>query len=417
MPVSDQHNRRPRLFYGWIMVVVAFVTLGAGAGGLAYSYSVVIVTINQDFEASRLQQMLPMTLMMLGGAIAAPYLGPKIDKYPLRRFMLAGAACLALGIVLLSLAPAMEYVIAIYGLILAPVHALLGTLCSSVLISRWFKRRLSLAMGIASIGVSAGGFVLPPLIEWLASSYGWRHAFQLLSLLAVITLMPLITLVVDRPELKGLQPDGGPLPADDEPAKATGAVFNKTSTILRNRNFWLVSLCVGMLFGIYAAILSNLLPVVMLKGLSSRQGAFLVSTISGVGIAGKLLFGMITDRIDLRIGLAITIVLVISGISVYMLGSEMTHFLWGSVALGLAVGNMLPVWSALIAALFGVTNYGRVMGLMHPIHVVFNVCALPLTGFLFDRPGSYTLPFSLFLGVLTVALLCIPAIQMPKRTS
>ena len=394
------------------MVAVAFFALGITSGGLTYSYSVVTVILNQEFHVSQFQLMLPMTLMTLAGTVLSPVIGPKVDRYPIKWFMLAGACSLALGLLLISFAPAMSFVTAVYALVMPLVHAMMGTLCCSVLVSRWFSKRLSLAMGIASVGLSVGGFVLPPLINFLCDSFGWREAFQWMSLMVLVVMLPLAALVVDRPDKKGLRIDNAaPQLAEEKSAVQATGHFNNTSTILRNRNFWLIGFTVAILFSTYTALLSNLMPLVLRRGVDAHEGALLVSLISGVAIAGKLLFGVISERIELRIMLAATIVLVIAGMAIYLFGQSYTHFVIGSVVFGLAVGNMLPVWGALIAAFFGVANYGRVMGLMGSLNVILNVMALPFIGALFDLTGSYAVPIGVFMGLLLVSLLAVPAIR------
>lgn len=410
MSDTQDSQNQSRIFYGWWMVVVAFITLAVSAGSLTYSYSVITVTLNQEFQVSQFQLMLPLTLMMLAGAVLSPFFGARIDKYPIKWFVLAGSCCLALALFLISLATKMFYVTVIYVLLMAPVQALMGTLCASVLVSRWFSRRLAFAMGLASVGASAGGFIVPPLISFLCDTYGWREAFQMLSLGSLLLLLPLVTIVVDRPEQKGLQVDGDAPPAEKSKT-VSGAKFNKTSTILRSRNFWLISGCVGMLFAAYSALISNLLPIVIEQGLSAHDGALLVSLISAIAVAGKLMFGIFIDRMDLRVCLAMTVLLVVIGMVVYLLGSSFPHFVIGSVILGLAVGNMLPTWSAMIAHFFGVANYGRVMGLMGPINVLCNFVSLPMTGFLYDVTGSYVAPLMIFIVLLTISLCWLPAIK------
>lgn len=410
IPVAEGSAQRGGLFYGWIMVAVAFVAQGVSAGGLTYSYSVITVTLNDEFEVSRLQLMLPMTAMTLVGAFISPLLGPRLDSNPIKWFMFAGAMCLGLGLWLMSLVPSMPYVVAIYALLMAPVQGLLGALCCSVLLSRWFSSKLALAMGVAAIGTSIGGFAIPPLIEWLNQSYGWREGMRYMSMAVFFAVVPLTLLVCDRPALKGLFPDGAS--ADPVlPNAMITSVFNNTKVILRSRQFWLLSLTMGFLFSAFTALITNLLQLVMAHEVSRQDGTFLISLMSAIGIAGKLGFGAIADRVDLRKALAASVVLVMLGLGIYMLGSTYSHYVLGSVALGLSVGGMLPVWGALIAKLFGATNYGRVMGMMGPVIVLCNVVAVPLTGFLYDQYTSYVPAFSLFIALLAVSLLWIPMIK------
>ena len=308
----------------------------------------------------------------------------------------------------MSWAPSIYFVFAVYALLFAPVMHLLGILCCSVLVSRWFVRKLALAMGIAAIGTSVGGFIFPPLIEWLSDAYGWREGLRYLGVAMFLMVVPLTLLVYDRPQSKGLFPDG----ADSEPdvSHAPGAgEFSSTALVLRNRQFWLLVSTIAMLAGGFNSVLSNLMPLVMSYGISSQDGALLISTIAASGIAGKLIFGAVADHIDMRYGLAAAVILEMIGIGIFVWGDRYSLFFVGSAVLGLSAGGILPVWGAMVANLFGSVNYGRVMGLMSPLASLGVVLAVPLTGLLFDRTGGYTVPLSLFVLLLAIALLWIPA--------
>jgi MFS family permease len=152
------------------------------------------------------------------------------------------------------------------------------------------------------------------------------------------------------------------------------------------------------------------MPLVMAYDISSQDGALLISVIAALGVAGKLLFGAVADRIDMRYGLAAAVVLILAGIGLFLWGTRYSHFVIASAVLGLSVGGILPVWGAMIASLFGAGNYGRVMGLMSPIPALTVVLTVPLTGFLFDLTGGYLVPFSLQMGLLAISLCWIPAI-------
>ncbi len=410
---TDQNNTNattPGWYYGWIIVAVAFVTQAVTMGGIIYSYSVIAVILNDEFAVSRLQLMLPMTLMTLMGVFYAPVIGAKLDKYPVRYFMMAGTFLLMTGLLLLSMVSAFYHVILVYAFLLAPVNVLLGSLCCSVLISRWFSSKLALAMGIAAIGVSIGGFLIPPLIEWLNQQYGWRDSMRLLSLAVVVLIGPLTLLIYDKPQQKGLFADGAKL-APDTTAMPAGAEFDSTKAVLRNKSFWLLAISMGVLFSSYSAIISNLLPLVVLQDVAREDGVLLISIMAATGIAGKLVFGAVADRIDMRVALAAAVILLMSGIGLFIVGSNYSQFVVASVVMGLSAGGLSLIRGAMIALLFGVANFGRVMGMMNPVIISFNLMAVPFTGYLFDKTGSYTMPFTVFVVCLALSLLWIPAIK------
>ena len=388
------------MFYGWLLVGAAFLVLMVSSGAIMYSYSVVAVPLGAAFDASRMTMMLGITGMTLAGGLLSPFMGSLIDRWSLRLMMFLGAAGLALGYILLSFTTASWQVPIIYAALMMLGINLLGPLTTSTLLARWFSRRRGMALGIAAVGTSVGGFVFPPLVQWLIDSLG---------LGSLLLTLPAVWLVANRPADRGLHPDGDAPPASSGPLPPPLS----TAALLRERNFWLVALSISLLFGVYSALLANLAPFALDAGSTPERAAFLISAIALAGIAGKLGFGAIADRVDLRAGLAASMALVIAGLVFYVVGGSYSMLLFGSISIGLAAGGMLPVWGALLAVLFGAANYGRVMGMMNPVIMPMTLLGPPLAGLVRDATGSYSGAFLGFVVALLVGLVLLPMIRMP----
>lgn len=303
----------------------------------------------------------------------------------------------------------------IYAVFMSISSVMLGPLAASTLLARWFTKRRGLAMGLAAVGTSLGGFLFPPLLQFLIDSFEWRTAFRLLAGVILLLLIPLIGLiVVDWPEQKGLLPDGDSHVPETDSNAAPAPQFDSVGAIMGERNFWTIAIFMGILFSTYSMLLSNLAPFAIDSGASSDQAALLISIIAVMGLTGKLLFGTIADRVDLRFGLAGSAILLGCGLICYLGSDNFNLLLAGSVLVGLAAGGMLPVWGALMAQAFGVGSYGRVMGLMSPVIMPFNIASPPLAGAIYDATGSYQLTFVLFSGFLVLAVCILPFIRLQK---
>lgn len=397
------------MFYGWYLAIVAFLLLMVSNGAIMYSYSVVAVPLGLEFEASRVTMMLGITLMTLAGGIMSPLFGSLIDRWSLRSMMLIGVFGMSGGYFLLSFTTASWQVPLIYGALMMLGLNLLGPLTTSTLLARWFSRKRGMVLGLAAIGTSVGGFVFPPVIQWLIDAYEWRDALRILALGCLILTIPAVMLVVNSPKERGLGADGVALDAD-APLVLPEAITFKS--LLADRNFWLIALVMSLLFCAYTGVLSNLVPLALNKGLSAEQGAFLISILAVAGIAGKIGFGTIADRVDLRLGYAASIVCVIIALLLFATTSNLSTFMLASGFMGFATGGMLPVWGAILAILFGAANYGRVMGMMNPVIMPLTLVGAPLAGYIFDVTGGYAPAFVLFAGGLVLALIALPFIRM-----
>lgn len=402
-------------FFGWWQVLVALLVQAVATGTIAYSYSVIVVPLSGEFETTRMMLMLGMTAMTLAGGLLSPWLGATIDRYSLKRMMMLAAISLGMGFFALSFINGIWQMPLIYGIFMSVSSVILGPLSASTLLARWFHKRRGLAMGLAAMGTSIGGFLFPPLLQFFIDSFEWRMAFRLLAGVILLILVPLIGLLAtDWPAQRQLFADGDDTPPSLASGAASAPVYDSVRSIIREKNFWAIAMVMGVLFSTYTMLLSNLAPFAIGSGASAEQAALLISIIAVMGLTGKLLFGTIADRVDLRFGLAGSSALLALGLLCYLRPDNFSYLIAGSVLAGLAAGGMLPVWGALMAQAFGVNSYGRVMGLMNPVVMPFNILSPPLAGAIFDRTGSYHLTFILFIVMLLLSICILPLIQLRR---
>jgi len=409
------HGAGAPFFYGWWLVGAGFLLQGVVTAAVSYSYGLVLAPLAAEFRASRFEMMLGITACTLASGLTSPFLGIAIDRRPLRALACIGVAMLALGFLALSLAGTMWHVTAAYAVFMSTAMILMGPTLVSPMLARWFLRRRGLAMGVAALGTSVCGFALPPLLQAGIDGLGWRSAFQLFAAGTTLLLLPLAWLLLeDSPSGRGLAPDGaGPASAARAaPAAAPGGA--STAEILRQGNFWMVAITLGVLFSVYSSLLSNLAPLATGHGVTAERAAYLISTVALFGVAGKLGFGAVADRVDLRAGLAAAVLLVIASLGLLMSATGYVALLAASAALGLAAGGMLPVWGALLAVLFGAANYGRVMGLMNPVMMPVVLLGSPFAGWSYDLSGDYVLACGVFAGLLALSLFALARVRMPQ---
>jgi MFS family permease len=408
---------RQRIFLGWYQVLVAFLIQAMGSGALYYSYSVLVVPFSEAFEPSRMVLMLGITAMTLLSGIISPWLGAAIDRHSVRNLICCGVMAMALGFFSLSLVTAIWQMPLIYPVMMSWGAVLLGPLSASTLLSRWFVRRRGLAIGIAAMGTSLGGFLFPPMIQWLVDAFEWRTAFQLLGLFILLVTLPVVWLLtVDRPGDRNLKPDGIE-DFDEHTNEVPVSAFSSTTDVLKNRSFWLIALVMSVMFGVFTATMANLVPFALDLGITPDRGALLLSNMAVMAVPGTLLFGYLADRVDVRLVLGLVIVTIVSGLASLSDEPAYTRMVAGSVLIGLGGGGMLPVWGAMLGRIFGAWNYGRVMGLMNPVIMPFNLLTPPFAGWVQDVSGSYHWAFMVFAGLMLISLFALPFVEKRAETT
>ncbi len=405
------------IFRGWQVLGATVFTQALQAGLLIYAFGVIILPFQAEFGASRQSLMFATVLLSLASNLLSPFAGIWVDRSDVRRIMTIGAFLLALGFVALSRVTALWQVLAVFALLLPPANLLLGQLTASALMTRWFRRLRGRALGLSAIGTSIGGFLFPPLLAALIEQLGWRNAYLAVGGAIAVIAIPVIQLfVTDRPDVVGLNPDGDDAaPSDSEKVDLQSRWT--TAAILRAPMFWQIGIVIGIVLAVYMAMLSNLVPHATDQGIAPPRAALLVSLLAILAIAGKLGFGFLAERLDLRAGLWSAMGLMAIGFLGLLSARSYPGIALACLPLGLAAGGLLPIWGAMIAQGFGAADYGRALGLINPVMMPFTFAAPPVTGWVFDTMGNYDWAFRGFLVALIIAALLLATLKLPARES
>jgi len=393
------------MYYGWVIVAATFIGMGFQAGFYAYAFSLFVVPWQEAFAADRASVMLSMTLSTFIGLVSAPVIGKLVDRVSARALLSTGAAVHTLGFYLMSIATELWHLIAAFGVFMSIGTQLLGNMASGATVSRWFTTSRGKALGISTIGTSIGGMVFPIFVgQWIAED-GWRSALQFLAVGHAIIVLPMMLALIRQPPVleTGLSQVGA------------GEQEWTMPILLRNRNFWSLVPSIGMLMAVYAAVLANLSPYGASIALSEAESARMITVVAFAGIVGKLMFGVLSDRISLKIGLWSAQALVALAVLMMALVPGPMMAMLAAVALGLAAGGLLPVSGAMVAKLFGTVSFGRVMGLMTPFTIILVMPGFTLAGALYDLRGDYTLCFLIFAGLLGLGALAAVPLTLPEE--
>ena len=400
------------IFAGWWQVAIGMLTQATATGTIVTCFSVIAAPLAKEFGASRRELGLVMTLTLLIGALISPMLGTAMDRFSIRKIMLAGGAALAAGYLALSFANSMAGMFVAFGLLLAFANAALGPLSYSTLLPRWFVARRARAFGLTVAGYAIGGLFLPPLFAFMIDSFGWRNAVRLFAAFVILVLIPLIAwLVIDRPSDAGLYPDGRAQPSGVT-TSAAAEPPQSTRTLLQDRNFWVITICICTVLLGSAGLLSNMVPFALSRGFTAKQGALFLTCFSAGSLTSKVLYMFFGDRLNPRAGLAAGLLFFTVSSGFFLRGHTYPVLLTASFVFGMAVGTSLPLWSYLTARVFGTANVGRVFGLMNVVTMPFSLSAPPLMGAIFDRTGAYDGGFILYICLGLAALLLVPRLRV-----
>jgi MFS family permease len=408
------------MFYGWRIVSVVFLTHFISVGLVFYSYGVFFKTLAAEFGGSRLGVATGLVIMSVMVAVISPYLGRRVDRGSIRKIMCGGACLMAAGFFAAAGIGALWQFYLLMGTLLAVGSAMLGALAGSALITNWFSERRGVALGISGMGISLSGLAMAPVATLLIAAIGWRGTYLIYGAVTLATVVPAVWFVVvpDGAEASArpsaAREAAAPRSAEARPVDAAPSLDWSVRGTLRELNFWVISLVIGLNFCGNGAVLTHIIPHATDIGFEPMKAAWVLSTMAGFGVLGKVLFGWIVDRVPKRVAIWIATGLQGLGVALILNVEEYGSLLLAGTVFGLGMGGVIPLWGALIGAGFGRQPFGRVMGLMSPVMLPIHVVGIPYAGWIYDRTGSYEIAFLTFIGVYALAMAALLLLRLPE---
>ena len=411
-PVPSRLARLP-VFYGWIIVAAAFVTMAVGVNART-AFSLLFPPILTEFGWERGVVAGVFSFGFFVSAFLSPFVGRLMDRRGPRFVVEIGAILLTIGLALAPLSREPWQLYLTLGMLVGAGGNLLGYGVQSQFIPNWFVRRRGLAIGIAFSGVGIGSIVLLPWLQHVISHDGWRSACWLLALITLIVVVPLNLLLRRRPQEIGLQPDGDAAPdtpAAGKPARnivdpAWAATEWTLKRALRTAPFWWIALGYGC--GLYAwyAVQIHQTKYLTEIGVSANEAAFALGLVSLLGVPGQIIFGHVSDRIGREWVWAIGCAgFVICYLALIALQAGPTP--WLLYAMVLAQGflgySMTSVLGPIVAEIYEGPHFGAVFGSVMLAAIGGGAAGPWVTGILYDVTGNYIGAFWLAAGLALVS--------------
>lgn len=407
-------KRSDPTFVGWRMVAVAFFVDFIAVGFFFYSYGVFFKAIAAEFGDSRLGVSIGISVTQGVGAVLAPFIGRALDRYPLKRVIATGAIAMGSGFLLLGFVQTPLQFYLVLGVFIGFGAGAMGQLATSKLVSNWFVLKRGTALGIAATGISVSGVIMPATTAWLIGEFGWRNGFITYGIITLIVVVPVVLrLVISRPEDIGLLPDGETEATTLPPPKPA----LRTREFISNPNFWFLVAIIGLLFCIQSATLIHMVPQLTDRGIDLVSASFIASCTAFFGILGKLIYGALVDRWDVRRALWLGIGFQVTGQLFMLLTDGYAGFLVGASLFGFGMGGIVPMQGAVVGAAFGRESFGRVLGAMRPAMSVIHLIGVPFAGWMYDVTGSYDPAFQTFLVLYLVTAMVVAGLKVETRSA
>lgn len=419
MSVSKGPPIRTPFFYGWVVVIVAFITLGI-AVNTRTAFSLLYSPILAEFAWDRGVTAAAFSVGFMASTAAVPFIGMAIDRTG-PRYVLAAAALLVAsglwGVTQISTPLGLYLTI---GLLTVGASMPMTYIGHSMFLPNWFARKRGLAVGIAFSGVGVFSIVMFPALQTMIEQAGWRNACIALAIICVGLLVPL-NLIFQRgkPADIGLEPDGD---RDGEALSAKGSkppvIVDKEwaardwtlAAAMRTGRFWW--LACGYFFGLFIwySIQVHQTRYLIDTGFGAKEAAFALGLVGLAGIVGQIGIGAISDRIGREWAFTLAALgFVICYGALIGLGHYPSRTLMYAMvgAQGLLGYGLASLYGPIPAEIFAGRSVGAIIGTLSTVANMGAAIGPWMLGYVHDVTGSYQPGFIAILIMCFAAILCI----------
>jgi MFS family permease len=395
-------------YYGWVVLGVAALAMVGTLPGRTQGLGLITEPLLRDLAVDRVRFAQINLVATLAGSAFCFGIGGLVDRRG-SRIVLTSLALLLGGVVI-----AMSSVRGVMLLlVLITLTRGLGqsalSIVSLAMPGKWFRRRLTWAMGVYALVMSIGFMIAFPIVGAVVLSRGWRVAWAGIGVALVVGLAPIAWLFV-RPDPEAN--DELEAPAADAPGG--GAATDATlATALRSPAFWVFGLA-SSLYGLVASGIGLFNESILAeRGFTPDiyYNALAVTAITG--LAGNFVAGAWADRGSLRRVLVVALLLLTGALTALPHVTTTAHVIAQAVAMGVAGGFVMVVFFSFWGKAYGRAHLGRIQGVAQALTVFASAIGPLLLAWCVESTGSYAAAFYTLAAVLLLLALAALVVRVP----
>lgn len=378
------------LSYRWV-IVAAGALMSCVAIGTMFSLAIFLEPMALDTQWSRAGISSAMTLNFLVMGLGGFAWGALSDRFGARIVVAIGAALLGLALVVASRAGSLMTFQISYGVLVGlAASAFFAPMIA--LTTAWFDTHRGFAVSLVSAGMGVAPMTISPFARWLISAYEWRTAMFDIGIMAWVLLLPAVLLVRQPPK---------PAIADAASAPVAEGAGMNVGQALRSPQFIVLGLTFFACCAAHSGPIFHMVSYAMLCGVAPMAAVTIYSVEGLAGLGGRLLYGVLADRLGVKpvlvVGLAIQAIVIAAYLSV----SQLDQFYMLAVIFGATYGGVMPLYAVLAREYFGQRILGAVFGAATMASSLGMALGPLAGGMVFDAYASY---HWLFIGSALIGL-------------
>lgn len=375
------HDRFP----GWRVVTGCFIVLTTSSGLGFYGLAVYLNAFSRERGWAVASVSLATTVFFLVGGASGVVAARLIVRYDVRYVIVVGGFVAGAALAVLGQVQERWQLYIVYT-VFAAGWAASGLVPVTTVVTRWFHTKRSVALSVASTGLSAGGILITPAAKWLLDRQGLESGTPWLGLLYVLGVVPFaLVLVRPDPAALGWMPDGERSVVGVSAPTPTGMPF---ADAVRTRFYTAVTIGYVLALGSQVGGIQQLIRLAEER--TDRNTAALATLVlAGTSVVARLIGGKVVTIVPMM-GFTVGLAVLQTFAMIALAFASSPLALFGAIVLfGATIGNILMLQPLLLAERFGVFDYPRIFSRSQFVGT-FGVAGGPLLlGWLHDNAAGY----------------------------
>ena len=388
-------NKSDRKTAGIVLAACIFFNVSIG---VLYAWSVISSRLTAPLHEggwgwSSSQAGLPYTVAIIVFATAMLIGGRIQDKIGPRNVVTAGGFLSGFGVLLSGIIGNSVIGITLCFGVIAAIGMGFGYGCVTPPALKWFhssKKGLISGLIVGGFGLSAVYYA--PLTSALLDNFGIGSTFLYLGL-GILIISIFFARLIKNPT-KDYAPDE-PIKIKQKSVKATPEVDYTVKEMLKTKCFYMMFVLLVLGASVGLMIIGNISRIAQTQiGITDATTlAMLVSLLAITNTVGRVIGGMMSDRIGRINSLYVVLILYTLNMAAFAFYSSLLMLIIGIIGIGFCFGALMSVFPALTADQYGLKNLGANYGIMFMAWGLAGVVAPVFAGYIYDVNGNFYMTY------------------------
>lgn len=394
-----------------VLVVLGCLLCQMGAG-FFYATRALSGEVIEDLGWSRTIWASGMAPMLIVSSVSQAFVGAACARFGVRPVIVASLLILGVSVATFaSMQTFAQYYAAM--MILAVASAGIGDVSIGSVITKWFARRRSLALGIVLAGSNVGTIAYMGALGVTIDDFGWRSSALFVGLGGIAMILPMAFAFVRDPRSGEGEVEEPVVGAVGEGASAD---LSKRE-ILRRPEFWILFFALFCYALVQLGLVDQFVLYLTDLGYTNPEAYGALGLAVGAGIAAKLGAGVVGQLVSSRVAFLVNTGLLATSLALVPFAGHPLVLTAFSVCFGLSVSSRDVFLPLVVADTFGTRSFAQVYGLMMLAFVpggALGPIVLAETHRLF---GDYRPGFAACIVLVLVAFVALGWLARERRTS